>query len=258
MILHSPAQLDYVPQRIVSLVPSQTELLFHLGLEDAVAGITKFCIYPEEWRKNKIITGGTKNVDFDKITALNPDLVIANKEENTKEQIELLAVNYNVWVTDISNLEEAFQMIRDVGILTKTQNKAAKISGAIELQFSTIEQPMTKINTCYLIWRNPYMTIGGDTFIHDLLERCGLENIFASAKRYPEIKLNELAMANCHLVILSSEPYPFKQKHIEELQALLPGTKIILANGEMFSWYGSRLLQAPAYFNKLISQLIKN
>jgi ABC-type Fe3+-hydroxamate transport system substrate-binding protein len=244
-----------IPKKIVSLVPSQTELLFHLGLGDAVVGITKFCIHPAAWRTNKIITGGTKNINFEKISMLNPDLIIANKEENTKKEIEALALMYKVWVTDVSNLEEALQMISDIGSLTQTQIKATEIVDAIRRQFNCIHQPSEIINTCYLIWRNPYMTIGGDTFIHAMLGKCGLKNIFAAEKRYPVINISDLSSANCQLLILSSEPYPFKQTHIDEMQVLLPDTKIILANGEMFSWYGSRLLNAPAYFNTLINQL---
>ncbi|MBL0358859.1 MAG: ABC transporter substrate-binding protein [Chitinophagaceae bacterium] len=255
MILHSPTLLGYQPERIVSLVPSQTELLFHLGLEAVVAGITRFCIHPAAWGKNKNIVGGTRNVNLDKIKALDPDLIIANKEENNKDQIEALALKYNLWVTDISNLDEALQMIIDIGLLTQTQKRAAEITVEIKQQFSHLHQSSRKIKTCYLIWRNPYMTIGGDTFIHDMLERCGLENIYAASKRYPEINLNELKVDHCQLLQLSSEPYPFKQQHIDEMQKLLPGTTIMLVDGELFSWYGSRLLQAPAYFNALFKNI---
>ena len=262
MMLLSPTQLNYQPKRIVSLVPSQTELLYDLELDEYVVGITKFCVHPAEWRKAclpgrqaKTIIGGTKNILRERIKALQPDLIIANKEENVKEQVEALAEEYNVFVTDISVLNDALQMIYDVGILTHTPPKANEIIHTIKENFSNLI-PSKKIKTAYFIWRNPYMTIGGDTFINDMLARCGLENIFSSQTRYPSIDINDLKEKDCELLLLSSEPYPFKQKHIDELQQHLPQTKIILVDGEMFSWYGSRLIQAPAYFKRLLQEVI--
>ena len=254
MMLLSPAQLNYQPKRIVSLVPSQTELLYDLGLDESVVGITKFCVHPAELRKTKTIIGGTKNIHPERIQALQPDLIIANKEENVKEQVEALASAYNVYVTDISTLDDALQMIQDIGTLTHTSAKANELCNTISKNFSSLI-PSQKIRTGYLIWRNPYMTVGADTFINDILYRCGFENIFSSQTRYPSIEINELKEKKCELLLLSSEPYPFKQKHIDELQQHLPDTKIILVDGEMFSWYGSRLLQAPAYFKRLLKQL---
>ena len=119
-------------------------------------------------------------------------------------------------------------------------------------QQATLHSPL---NTCYLIWRNPWMTIGGDTFIHDMLSRCGFQNIFGDHNRYPEVTIDTLRNKNCQLLLLSSEPYPFKENHIAELQQELPDTKIMLVDGEMFSWYGSRLLKAPDYFSGLLKQL---
>ncbi len=254
MILHSPADLGYLPKRIISLVPSQTELLFYLGLDEAVAGITKFCVHPQEWKTNKTIIGGTKNINLQKIKQLQPDLIIANKEENVKEQVEALAKDYPVWVSDISVLDDALQMIKDVGQLTHTSARADELVNKTKENFSTLPLPVKKIKTAYLIWRNPYMTVGGDTFIHDMLQRCGVENVFAGANRYPVIDVQELKEKGCELLLLSSEPYPFKQKHIDELQSHLPGTKIILTDGETFSWYGSKLLHAPNYFNSIFNQ----
>lgn len=254
MLLSSPSQLIYQPKRIISLVPSQTELLYDLRLNEQIVGITKFCIHPAEWRKTKTIIGGTKNIHFERIKALQPDLIIANKEENVKEQIENLAGDYNVYVTDISTLHDTLEMIRSVGILTHSSSKANEIVNKIEEGFSSIK-PIRKLRTAYLIWRNPYMTIGKDTFINDMLIRCGLENIYGLQTRYPIVDVNDIKQKKCELLLLSSEPFPFKQKHIDELQQQLPGTKIILVDGEMFSWYGSRLLQSPAYFNRLLKQL---
>lgn len=254
MMLLSPTQLGFQPKQIVSLVPSQTELLYDLGLGEYVVGITKFCVHPQPWKKLKTIIGGTKNIHPEQIAALQPDLIIANKEENIKEQVEALAEKYNVFVTDIVSLEDAIEMINDIGILTHASARAAEIIHTIKENFNSII-PSKKTRTAYLIWQNPYMTIGGNTFIHDMMQKCGFENIFSSQTRYPAIDIHELKEKECQLLLLSSEPFPFKQKHIDELQRHLPNTKIILVNGEMFSWYGSRLIHAPAYFNTLIQSV---
>lgn len=243
------------PQRIVSLVPSQTELLHHLGLEEETVGITKFCVHPAGWFKTKTRVGGTKTVKAETINRLNPDLIIANKEENVKEQVEELAKHYPVWLTDVNNLDEALKMIRDIGDLAGKQSLSHTLTQNISNAFDELSNLQTsnpKLKTAYLIWQKPYMTTGGDTFIHDMLTRCGFDNIFADRKRYPETTIEELQAANCQLLLLSSEPYPFKQQHIDELVARLPGCKVLLADGEYFSWYGSRLLNAPGYFKELI------
>jgi len=250
----APSSLDDIPQRIVSLVPSQTELLYDLGLESRVAGITKFCIHPPHWRKHKVVIGGTKNIHPHKIDALQPDLIIANKEENVKEQVEALAQRYRVYVSDINNLEDAIKMMEDIGNLTHTTAAADKIITSIRNGFESL-RPQQRIRTAYLVWRNPWMTVGGDTFIHDMMKRAGFDNIYADKKRYPVVTIEDLSQSNCQLLLLSSEPYPFQQKHIDEIQHHLPGTRIILADGEMFSWYGSRLLHTPHYCKQLLQSL---
>ena len=253
--LQRQIDLKEFPQRIVSLVPSITELLFDLGLNDEVVGITKFCVHPESWFKTKTKVGGTKNIKTDVIASLQPQLIIANKEENVKEQIEALENIAPVFITDVSDLNSALQMIELIGAITNRVGNALTTIQKIKNEFLKINLPEKKLRVCYLIWRNPYMTIGGDTFISDMLERCGFENVFNDYKRYPEITLSQLSTVNCELILLSSEPFPFKQKHIYELQPFLPPTKIILVDGEMFSWYGSRLQFAPAYFFKLLAEL---
>ncbi len=255
MILQSVTDLKYTPARIVSLVPSQTELLHFLDLNNETIAITKFCVHPKEWLGSKIIIGGTKNIQTMRIKNLHPDLIIANKEENNKEQVEELAKDYPVWLTDVNNLDGALQMIQDVGRLTNTTGNAEKLAEEITRNFARLKINDVPIATAYIIWQKPFMTVGGGTFINDMLGRCGLQNIFAGKTRYPQISIAQLKEAGCRLLLLSSEPYPFNQKHIEGLQAYLPDTKILLVDGEMFSWYGSRLLQAPAYFNKLITQI---
>ena len=255
MILQSAINLGYLPKKIISLVPSQTELLAHFNLEAETIGITKFCVHPQSWFKTKQQVGGTKTIDLDKIKQLQPDLIIANKEENVKAQIELLAMHYPVWLTDVNNLQDALQMIEDIGVLTGKVVAALDLIKQIKINFDDVKSVIKPINTAYLIWRKPYMTVGGDTFINDMLLRCGFKNIFAAKTRYPAISIKDLPTAHCQLLLLSSEPYPFVQKHIDELQQQLPNTKIILVDGEMFSWYGSRLLKSAAYFNKLSAQI---
>ena len=259
MILESKAALEFIPKRIISLVPSQTELLHYLGLEQETIGITKFCVHPNAWYTSKTRVGGTKNIKKEIIDKLNPDLIIANKEENVKEQIEELAAQYPVWLTDVNNFEDALQMIEDIGALTGKLTEAKRLTATIKISFLELEEPQTsnlKPQTAYLIWRNPYMSVGGDTFINSMLNKCGLTNIFAQESRYPELTIAQLQTANCKLLLLSSEPYPFAQKHIDELKEQLPGTKIMLVDGEIFSWYGSRLLYAADYFNKLRTSLL--
>ncbi|MEO6230981.1 MAG: helical backbone metal receptor [Ferruginibacter sp.] len=257
MIIKSITQINYTPKRIVSLVPSQTELLAWLQLADETIGITKFCVHPAHWLQSKNIIGGTKNINTKKIAALQPDLIIANKEENVKEQVEALSNDFPVWVTDVNNLQDALEMITNIGYLTNKKEKASELTKNIAAEFLKI-YPLTKpVKTAYLIWNDPLMTIGGDNFINDMLRHCGFENIFANQNRYPVISVDELADSNCELLLLSSEPFPFNEKHKAALQQQLPGMQILLIDGEFFSWYGNRLLDAPKYFNEILSGLIK-
>lgn len=243
------------PRRIISLVPSQTELLAHLGLDEEVVGITKFCIHPEHWFRNKPRVGGTKQYDFEKIAALQPDLIIGNKEENDKAQIEQLMQLYPVWMSDIYGLDDALSMISGIGHITQRATQAEELRLEILNGFSTLLDNHPKPRrTAYFIWRNPWMVAGQRTFIHEMLKYCSLKNVFAhSDSRYPEVTAEMLRAANPELLLLSSEPYPFKEKHIAELQAVCPHAEIKLVDGEMFSWYGSRLRLAPAYFRQLSS-----
>lgn len=242
------------PRRIVSLVPSQTELLSYLGLQENVIGITKFCVHPSHWFQSKTKIGGTKQLKIDLIRSLQPDLVIANKEENVKEQVEAIEQFCPVWTSDVSTIAEAYQMMECIGQLTGTEEKVSILIQEIKKGFSA-HMVNRKIKAAYLIWQNPYMTIGGDTFINDMLQVAGFENVFSHQTRYPAITIDNLKETGCEVILLSSEPYPFKEKHVHELQQCLPHVKIILANGELFSWYGSRMQYAASYFEKLKESL---
>lgn len=237
------------PQRIVSLVPSQTELLFDLGLGDRVVGITKFCIHPSEWFKTQTRVGGTKNFNFDIINQLQPDLIIGNKEENYKEGIDLLANDYPVWMSDIYTLPDALAMITAIGSITQTEAKAHELVHTIKQGFEALKPPAPR-RALYLIWRNPYMAAGTNTFIDAMLPYAGFNNV-VDAERYPQLTPEAIQALAPDFILLSSEPYPFKDKHIAELQTLVPDAKIRLVDGELFSWYGSRLQYAPAYFEGL-------
>lgn len=239
--------------RIVSLVPSITETLFDFGLTaDEVVGRTKFCIHPANLVKNVQIIGGTKNLNIEKIKSLNPDLIIANKEENEKLQVEELMTDFKVWVTDISTIEDNHQFISDLGTLLNKKEFAQSLNERIAHIFTVKKNPLPQ-KVAYLIWKNPYMTVGNDTFINEVLENIGGENLFKDRKRYPEVTVEELK--NADQVFLSSEPFPFQQKHIDELQKELPDKQMILVDGEAFSWFGTHLLQVEDYLRELSKKL---
>jgi len=237
------------PRRIISLVPSQTELLFDLGLDDEVVGITKFCVRPSSWSQKKTNVGGTKDFWFDRIDKLVPDLIIGNKEENDREGIERLKARYPVWMSNIITLEHALNMIQALGAITQKESRANQIIEQIRESFDGVRVKSPQ-RVLYLIWKGPWMGAGKNTFIHSMLNHMGLLNCLQE-ERYPELSDVTIQELSPDLVLLSSEPYPFRQKHVGLLQQLVPKAKIALVDGEMFSWYGSRLIQAPVYFNSL-------
>jgi ABC-type Fe3+-hydroxamate transport system substrate-binding protein len=242
------------PKRIISLVPSQTELLFDLELDNEIIGITKFCIHPKDKVKQKVKIGGTKTLNISLIKELKPDLIIGNKEENERSQIEELMKSFPVWMSDIADLDGATDMIKRVGELVGKNEGAEEMIRSINSGFNQLDIKTQNLRVAYLIWRKPYIIAGQGTFIDDMLQKCGLTNAF-DAERYPELTAEQLKAAKPDVVLLSSEPYLFKEKHIAEFKALLPNAKIKLVDGELFSWYGSRLLNAPGYFEHLIKEL---
>lgn len=250
--------LEYPPRRIVSVVPSQTELLHFLNLNKEIVGITKFCIHPDEWYRTKPRVGGTKQLHLEKIEALQPDLILGNKEENEHHQIEALAKKYPVWMSDIQSLEDAFEMIRQVGQLVGKSELANELGTAIQNDFKNLPKPQKPIRAAYFIWRKPYMVAAADTFIHNMIQVAGFQNVFAHRSRYPDITLEELAEAEPEVILLSSEPYPFKAKHLAEFQQVCQSAVIQFVDGELFSWYGSRLLHSAAYFRNLHATITSN
>lgn len=242
-------EVSYPPERIISLVPSQTELLYDLGLGDRLVGQTLFCIHPDEMFRVKPRVGGTKKLNMEKIHELSPDLIIGNKEENDQAQIAELMQHYPVWMSDIRNVDEALDMIGLVGELTDTIVKASEIITSVRLAFGALT-PLNRVKAAYFIWRKPYMVAGKNTFIHDMMNKIGLENVFAQeTSRYPEVTMEQLKHSGAEWLLLSSEPYPFDERHVDELREA--GAKVMLVDGEMFSWYGSRMLNAAGYLDKL-------
>jgi len=247
-------QVSFPPKRIVSLVPSQTELLYDLGLEEEVVGITKFCIHPNEWYRNKTRVGGTKKYKMDKIEALQPHLIIGNKEEGHEERVKKLMDDYPVWMSDVYTLADALDMIKRVGALVERERNARQLAEHIRLSFNDLPS-LSPLSVAYFIWREPYMVAGSSTFIDHVLTQLGLTNVYGDQPRYPSTTFAELAARQPDLIFLSSEPYPFGDKHFDEFQQACPDATIKLVDGEFFSWYGSRLQKAVPYFNELASSI---
>lgn len=248
-------RLESVPRRIVSLVPSQTQLLHYLGLEDEVVGITKFCIHPDVWFRAKARVGGTKNVDLQKLKSLSPDLIIGNKEENDRENIELIKDVAPIWMSDIVDLSDALEMMKGIGQITNKSKEVTPLISEVKQGFSELDNFTSASATkgksvLYFIWSSPNMIAGKNTFVDSMISACGLIN-FTRLERYPEATGNE----HPDFVFLSSEPFPFKEKDIAGFQKNYPKSKIVLVDGEMFSWYGSKLKEAPMYFENLLTSL---
>lgn len=250
-------QIPENPRRIISIVPSQTELLADLGLDEEVVGLTRFCVHPEDWRFRKTRLGGTKDFKLERIRELKPDLIIANKEENDESRIRELAQEFPVWISDVHDLESALHMIDNIGGLIGRKNTARTLADEIRSSFESLT-PKNKgydrsdrPSVAYLIWNDPMMVAGGDTFISSMIDAGGWRNVFGNRTRYPEITPDELKSIAPDLVFLSSEPYPFRDDHREAMLRIVPQAQIHLVDGEMFSWYGSRLKETPGYLEAL-------
>ena len=236
--------------RVVSLVPSLTELLHDLGLDEEVVGVTTFCVRPPGWSRTKARVGGTKTVKLEKVAALEPDLVLANQEENRREDVEWIAARFPTHVTRVATVGEALEMIRAVGGLVEREARAGVVATQVAARFESLGD-LPPRRASYLIWRDPWMVAGGDTFIGDVMRRGGFVNAHEDGRRYPAVSAEELRAAAPELLLLSSEPFPFKERHAAELREAVPGARPVFVDGELFSWYGSRLLHTPAYLRSL-------
>lgn len=249
--------IDKKYKRIISLVPSQTELLIDLGLEENIVGITKFCIHPKHLLKTKTIVGGTKNIKIDRIKTLQPDIILCNKEENTKEIVEACQQIAFTHVSDIFTLTDSLELIYLYGSFFEKQVEAKKMINKLEskiIDFKKFIENKKSRKVAYFIWKNPWMVAASNTFINHLLELNKFENVYANAKRYPEVNIKDIHKKKPELILLSSEPFPFKEKHISEIKEHTSNSTHILVDGEYFSWYGSRLLKAFDYFKELHSR----
>jgi iron complex transport system substrate-binding protein len=262
-------ELDQLPQRIISLVPSQTELLIDLGLKDRLVGVTRYCIHPAGLIDEKMVVGGTKKIVESRILELQPDLIICNREENNQAIVSFCDHIAPTYVSDIDNLEQALEMIADVGELTGTKFKAKSLIRNISSAFKTLKKIEVQQKALYLIWKKPYMSIGAGTFINDMMEKAGCINAAQHLTRYPELEMEEMIKLQPEVVFLSSEPYPFTTDDIAEIRLafltapsqspiipnVIPDFKVV--DGELFSWYGSRLLKTPEYLQSLQPKTIE-
>lgn len=256
-------ELDQLPERIISLVPSQTELLIDLGLGDRIVGVTRYCIHPAGLIDEKTVVGGTKKIVESRIIELQPDLIICNREENNQKIVEFCDHIAPTYVSDIDTLEQALEMIADVGEITGTKFKAKSLIRNISSAFKTLQKPEVEQKALYLIWKKPYMAVGTGTFINDMLARAGFSNAAQDLTRYPELEMEAMIKLQPDAVFLSSEPYPFTTDDIAEMKLafltapsqdpikpnVTPDFKVV--DGELFSWYGSRLLKTPEYLKGL-------
>ena len=250
------------PRRIVSLVPSITETLCALGLADALVGITVYCVEPHAIVSGKTRIGGEKNPDLEKIRRLEPDLVIANIEENLRDHVETLrSWSIPVWVTYPRTVADGIQLIADLGAVTSTEARAAEILGQIEPLYDRVVSAAARrppVAVFYPIWRGPYMTINRDTYIHDMLRVCGARNVFADRpERYPTVTLDEVAAQRPAVILLPDEPFRFRRAHLADFAGYVDvpavrGGRIHLVDGKPFSWHGPRIAEALRALPRLI------
>ena len=202
--------LEGVPLRIVSTVPSQTELLFDLGLGQNIVGVTAYCVHPQEALERKEVIGGTKDLNLSKILGLQPDLIIGNKEENIKEQIEELRQYVPVWLSDIKTIDDGLGMIKRLGGITESTSVASNLIEQIEFERLKLLRLRKKLRVAYFIWKNPMMMAGPNTFIGKMLEECGFINVaLDNGQRYPQVPFDRIYELEADLILLSSEPYAF-------------------------------------------------
>lgn len=246
--------------RIISLVPSITELLVDLELEAELVGITKFCTNPIYLKKTKTIIGGTKEIKYDKIKELNPDLIITNKEENTKEIVEKLSTDYALYLTDIKNLEDNRIMISQLGKLFKKNMRARLLNEQIEFarkDFQEFIKGKASLKAAYFIWAKPWMVAASNTFIDAMLKESNFKNMYGNLERYPVVEIKKFRLqGDGEIVLLPDEPFPFKDEHAFELGRFTHHAKTLFVDGSYFSWYGSRPKKAFAYFKEVHKSLL--
>ncbi len=245
--LNRTVEINGVPQRVVSLVPSITETLADLGLAKHLVAVTRFCKYPLELTKLLPKAGGPKNIDIDKIVDLQPHLVIAVKEENDKEQVLKLAEQVPVIVFDINSVEDAFNMLDGLGAVFDRADVTAGVINSIKQKLEKYSPAGSYKKTMYLIWKNPWMAAGRSAFIGAMMKVAGFDNFISG--RYPQVSRQEFEKANT--LLLATEPYHFTESDRQQLLEEYPDKNVIIVDGEMFTWYGTHMLKAIDYFERL-------
>ena len=245
--------------RIVSLVPSITELLFYLGLGDQVVGRTTFCIHPETRVAGVPRVGGTKKPHMEKLRQLRPSHVIVNVDENRKEDVEAItAFTPHVVVTHPLAPDDNLTLYRMMGGIFDRRAQAEQLCGEFQRARDALVKTSASLpprRVLYLIWRDPWMSVSADTYVANMLRLGGMAVVAARAgDRYPVIAEDEPAWQRADAVLLSSEPYPFREKHLEEVQAGT-GKTVRLVDGELLSWYGSRAIAGVRYARQLGREL---
>ncbi|HAD21023.1 MAG TPA: cobalamin-binding protein [Opitutae bacterium] len=241
--------------RIVSLVPSWTEYLVDLGLKHQIVGRTKFCIRPHEKVRAIEVIGGTKNIHIEKIERLKPDLIIANIEENDKQQVEACQRFAEILLTDVRSVESA---LRECERIAEAVGRAEKGKYWIQKIRQAWGRALPKhAKGFYVVWKHPLMVAGGDTYIHDVMRWWGITNSGDQwhSGRYPQPSPEEWELGETHWVLLPSEPFPFQKKHLADFEK--KNRKPLLVDGEAFSWYGSRMLESATYLAELVERMQK-
>ncbi len=243
--------------RIISLCPSLTELVFDLGLGGSLVGRTKFCVHPAPQVDAIEKVGGTKNPKIARIVELAPDIVLMNEEENRLEDAEALrSAGINCHTSMPRTITETAAMVRSIGSALGTAGPAEVIARDIETRGAEVAgRAQEPVRYVYLIWREPWMTINNDTFVHALLANAGGVNVFGKLPdRYPTITLLQIRDATPDIVLLSTEPFPFAERHIEELAGKtgIPRERVVVVDGELLSWHGSRTPRGIVYAGEVM------
>lgn len=249
VIDHLGREVTYTfpPRKIISFQPAITETMYHLHLENEIVGRTRFCIYPKDKIEKAVNVGGTKDFKLDRIHDLKPDLIICEKEENTREMVEELEKHYPVYCFEVQTVDEALQMLIDLGDITDRKKEANQLRNDIISSFKTLPQLFSGKTAAYVIWQNPYMVVGKDTYINSVLTSIGLTNPFTEKEgRYPEVTVDDFRNEELDYIFLASEPYPFRDEHVKQFNEINDKANTQLIDGEMF-WYGVKMLEAVPY-----------
>lgn len=248
-------ELSKTPTRIISIVPSITELLYDLGLEDNIVGITSYCVHPFHFLATKKSVGGTKKVNLTRVKELLPDFIICNKEENTPEMVTALSEIAPVYVSDVNTIEDSLDLIQQLGNILSCRTEATNLISKINFKLDDFklyikDKPSRKV--AYFIWAKPWMVAANNTFINEILKLNKFENIYQNLDRYPTIPLEKIRFdGDPRIVLLPSEPFKFTDDHAFEIASYANRSMTVFTDGEYFSWYGSRLLKAFDYFKQL-------